>query len=101
MAHQQSEPPDSGYSAISLVNGRKLQLKEHTLRLLRLVKSLAKDRRIPRPVRWLVVAGLSPVPGPFDEIVLALAVLLLAVTRPGLARTLWRESAVPEVKLQH
>jgi hypothetical protein len=72
------------------------QLKEHGLRLLRLLKSLAKDPRIPRPVRWLIVVGLLPVPGPFDEIVLALAVLVLVVTRPEVARTLWRESAAPK-----
>jgi hypothetical protein len=71
-------------------------LGKHILRLLRLLKSLAKDPRIPRPVRWLIVAGLVPVPGPFDEIVLALALLLLAVLRPGIFRTLWRESASAE-----
>ena len=72
------------------------RLGRHILRLLRLLKSLAKDPRIPRPVRWLIVAGLAPVPGPFDEIVLALALLLLAVIRPGIVKTLWRESASPE-----
>ena len=67
--------------------------RSHLARALRLVKALAGDSRIPRPVRWLIVAGLLPVPGPFDEIVLALALLLLALVRPGIFRTLWRESA--------
>src|SRR5438067_5905863 len=48
-------------------------LRVHLARLLRLAKSLARDPRIPRPVRWLIVVGLLPVPGPFDEIVLAVA----------------------------
>jgi hypothetical protein len=47
-------------------------------------------------VRWLIVVGLLPVPGPFDEIVLAVALLILAIVRPGIVRTLWRESAAPE-----
>ena len=67
--------------------------RSHLARALRLVKALARDSRIPRPVRCLIVAGLLPVPGPFDEIVLALALLLLALVRPGIFRTLWRESA--------
>jgi len=54
---------------------------------------LARDPRVPRPVRALIVVGLLPVPGPFDEIVLAGAVMVLLVIRPGLIRTLWRESA--------
>ena len=44
---------------------------------LRAVKLLARDRAIPRPLRWLAVLGLAPVPGPFDEAVLLLVALLL------------------------
>jgi hypothetical protein len=38
--------------------------------LLRTLKALARDPRIPRPIRWLLVFGLLPIPGPFDEAVL-------------------------------
>jgi hypothetical protein len=69
------------------------RLQSHLARLFRLAKSLASDPRIPRPVRWLIVLGLMPVPGPFDEIVLALALLALAVVRPGIFKALWRASA--------
>ena len=62
-------------------------------RLLKLAKLLARDPRIPRPVRALILVGLLPVPGPFDELVLIGAVALLFVIRPGLIRTLWRESS--------
>lgn len=50
--------------------------------LLRTLKALARDPRIPRPVRWLLVLGLLPIPGPFDE-----AVALIAL---GLIATFWR-----------
>ena len=62
-------------------------------RLLRLVKLLARDSRIPYPIRVLILAGLLPVPGPFDEIVLVGALALLSLIRPGLIRTLWLETA--------
>ena len=62
-------------------------------RFLRLVKLLARDSRVPAPVRVLILAGLLPVPGPFDEVVLVGSVALRLLIRPGLIRTLWRESA--------
>src|SRR5439155_24777808 len=42
-------------------------------RTIRAVRILARDGRIPRPLRGLVVVGLLPVPGPVDEAVLLLA----------------------------
>jgi hypothetical protein len=36
-------------------------------RTIRAVALLATDGRVPRPLRWLVVAGALPVPGPVDE----------------------------------
>jgi hypothetical protein len=62
-------------------------------RLLRLLKLLARDPRVPRPVRGLILIGLLPVPGPLDEAVLIGAVAVLLLVRPGLLQTLWRESA--------
>ena len=64
----------------------------HLKRLLRLLKLLVRDPRVPRLIRWLIVIGLLPIPGPFDEAALAFAVLMLAVVRPTLVRTLWGES---------
>jgi hypothetical protein len=40
---------------------------------------LARDGRIPRPLRALVALGVLPVPGPFDEAVLLVAALVLFV----------------------
>lgn len=62
-------------------------------RLLKLAKLLARDPRVPRPVRALILVGLLPVPGPFEEAVLVGSLALLLVIRPGLIRTLWCESA--------
>jgi hypothetical protein len=36
-------------------------------RLLRAVKLLARDGRIPKPLRGLAAFGLLPIPGPLDE----------------------------------
>ena len=41
-------------------------------RLLRAVKIVIRDGRIPRSLRWGGALGLLPVPGPFDEAVLLL-----------------------------
>lgn len=43
----------------------------------RLLKATARDSRIPRPVRWLLIIGFLPIPGPFDEVFLLLAALML------------------------
>lgn len=62
-------------------------------RSVRTVRILARDGRIPRPVRLFVAAGLLPVPGPFDETVLLLgATILLVFYRPSM-RDAWHETA--------
>ena len=53
--------------------------------LVRAVRLLARDDRIPKPLRALVALGVLPVPGPFDEAVLGVAgALLFAFYRPVL-----------------
>ena len=46
------------------------------LRTLRAMRLLATDGRIPRPLRWLAVLGLLPIPGPFDETILLILSLI-------------------------
>jgi hypothetical protein len=62
-------------------------------RAIRAVKLLARDGRIPRPLRGLVALGLLPVPGPFDEAVLLVAAALLFAFYRGPLREAWREAA--------
>jgi hypothetical protein len=60
------------------------------LRTISSVKLLAKDEQIPRPLRWLAVLGLLPVPGPFDEAVLLLVGGLLWTFYRDRMREAWR-----------
>jgi hypothetical protein len=61
-------------------------------RAIRSVRILARDGRIPRPLRWLTVVGLLPLPGPFDEaILLFVAALLFVFYREPLADA-WQQA---------
>ena len=62
-------------------------------RTYRAVRLLAKDDRIPRPLKWLAALGLAPVPGPFDEAVLLLVAVLLFVFRREVLREAWASAA--------
>lgn len=61
-------------------------------RSLRAVRLLARDGRIPRPVRLFVAAGLLPVPGPFDEAVLLLGAAILFVFYRESMRDAWQQA---------
>jgi hypothetical protein len=45
----------------------------------RAVRIAARDDRIPRPLRWLAALGLAPIPGPFDEALLLIVAVPLAL----------------------
>jgi len=47
------------------------------VRTIRAVRILARDGRIPRPLRGAAALGLLPIPGPFDEAVLLVVALFL------------------------
>ncbi|HJQ51401.1 MAG TPA: hypothetical protein VJ838_12890 [Gaiellaceae bacterium] len=65
-------------------------------RTVRAVRIAAGDKRIPRPLRWLAALGLLPIPGPFDEIILLLVAVPLAVFyRRSLAEA-WRQAGSVE-----
>ena len=63
-------------------------------RTLQAVRFAATDKRIPRPLRWLAALGLAPIPGPFDEALLLLVAVPLALFyREPLAEA-WKRVAV-------
>ena len=63
-------------------------------RAIRSVRILARDGRIPRPLRWLAAVGLLPVPGPFDEAILLLVGVALFVFYRDTMREAWYAAAV-------
>jgi hypothetical protein len=64
-------------------------MRAFVARVLRATKLLARDGRIPKPLRWLAVLGLMPIPGPFDEaILLVLAPILFLLHRESM-REAW------------
>jgi hypothetical protein len=62
-------------------------------RLIRAVKMLARDGRIPRPLRGLAAFGVLPIPGPFDEAVLLVVGLILWTFYRDRLRDAWSEAA--------
>ena len=59
-------------------------------RALRAAKLVARDPRIPRPLKWLAALGLLPVPGPFDEAVLVVVAAFLFAFRRDVLREAWQ-----------
>jgi hypothetical protein len=64
-------------------------------RTIRAVKTVIRDGRIPRPIRWGGAIGLAPVPGPIDEIVLLLVGGILWLFYRDQLREAWRHSERP------
>jgi len=62
-------------------------------RVFRAAKLVARDPRIPRPVRWLAALGLLPVPGPFDEAVLVVVAALLIAFKRDVLREAWQATS--------
>jgi hypothetical protein len=59
-------------------------------RVIRATRLVARDRRIPRPLRALAAIGLMPIPGPFDEAVLLLVAPILVIFHREPMREAWR-----------
>jgi hypothetical protein len=62
------------------------------------VKLLARDQRIPRPLRWLAAIGLMPIPGPVDEAVLLLVALLLSIFYRETLADAWARADQPQTR---
>jgi len=66
-------------------------------RLIRAVKILVRDGRIPKPLRGLAAFGVLPVPGPFDEAVLLVVGLLVWAFYRDCLREAWSQAAAPDI----
>jgi hypothetical protein len=62
--------------------------KAFLFRLIRAMKTLARDERIPKPLRWVAGLALLPIPGPVDEIVLILLAPVFLLYREPLREVL-------------
>ena len=66
-------------------------------RMIAAIRVLARDERIPKPLRWIAGIGLLPIPGPFDEVILLLvAPIFFAFYRVPL-REAWARSQPQKV----
>lgn len=54
-------------------------------------RALLKHPSIPRPVRWLLILALIPIPGPIDEIAAVLVLLILVAFHRQLLVKTWQE----------
>jgi hypothetical protein len=61
-------------------------------RLVRAVRLLARDGRIPRPLRGLAAFGLLPIPGPVDELALLVVGVVLWLFYRRTLREAWAAS---------
>jgi hypothetical protein len=62
----------------------------------RAVRTAATDTRIPKPLRWLAALGVLPIPGPFDEALLLLVAVPLALFYRRPLAEAWTTSADAE-----
>jgi hypothetical protein len=61
-------------------------------RTIRAVAIVARDGKIPKPLRGAAALGLLPLPGPFDEAVLLLVGGILWIFYPDRIRYAWQLS---------
>ncbi len=54
------------------------------------MRLLARDSRVPKPLRWIAAIGLLPIPGPVDEAVLFLVAPVFLIFYREPMRDAWR-----------
>lgn len=63
------------------------------LRVVRATKLIARDPRLPRPLRWIAAVSLLPIPGPVDEALLVLIAPVFAIFYRAHMRDAWERAA--------
>jgi len=56
------------------------------------MKLVARDARVPKPLRWMAAIGLLPIPGPVDEAVLLLIAPIFMIFYREPMRDAWRQA---------
>ena len=65
------------------------RLSAFVARTIRAMKLLARDSRVPKPLRWIAGIGLLPIPGPVDEAVLLLVAPVFVIFYRDPTRDAW------------
>jgi len=68
------------------------QARAFLARTIRAIALLARDARVPKPLRWLAAIGLLPIPGPFDEAVLLLIAPIFLIFYRDPMRDAWQRA---------
>jgi hypothetical protein len=56
------------------------------------MKLLARDARVPKPLRWIAAIGLLPIPGPVDEAILLLIAPIFMIFYRKPMRDAWAQA---------
>ncbi len=63
-----------------------------TARAIYAARLLARDDSVPTPLRWMLLIGLLPIPGPIDEAMLLVVASLLFIFGREAMRGAWRRA---------
>jgi hypothetical protein len=56
------------------------------------MKALARDSRVPKPLRWVAAIGFLPIPGPVDEAVLLIVAPIFLIFYREPMRDAWQQA---------
>jgi len=62
-------------------------------RAIEATKLIARDARVPKPLRWVAAIGLLPIPGPIDEAVLLVIAPVFLIFYRAPMRDAWEKAA--------